>query len=184
MTTPQANPEQVVVHGAEERRVARPLKVLVPLIQEDLAAAELAGMPYHRAAGEKMLEAKSQIPHGQFGAWFNRSFRITQRTAQYYMSLVKTEKRTDVRFSSMDDFRRHLGEDRGRHGRIDLNVLRQAQLERAEECELKLKLATQLIDIGYKALASKLHPDKGGSPEAMTRLNEVRSELKQHGWRR
>jgi hypothetical protein len=98
----------------EEHQVARPLKVLVPLIKEDLAAAELAGMPYHRAAGEKMLEAKSQIPHGQFGAWVNRHFQITQRAAQYYMSLVKTEKRTSVRFSSMDDFRRHLGEDRGR----------------------------------------------------------------------
>ena len=62
-----------------------------------------------------------------------------------------------------------IGEKRGRRGPIDIDVLRQARLERAQEYELKLKLATQLIDIGYKALASKLHPDKGGSPEAMTR---------------
>jgi hypothetical protein len=44
---------------------------------------------------------------------------------------------------------------------------------------LKYKLAMQLIDIGYKALATKLHPDKGGSGDAMSRLNEVRDRLKQ-----
>jgi hypothetical protein len=31
-------------------------------------------------------------------------------------------------------------------------------------------LAQQLIDIGYKRLALRLHPDTGGSTEAMTRL--------------
>jgi DnaJ-class molecular chaperone len=44
---------------------------------------------------------------------------------------------------------------------------------------LKYKLAMQLIDIGYKALATKFHPDKGGSRDAMSRLNEVRDRLKQ-----
>lgn len=47
------------------REVARPLKVLVPLIKEDLEsgreASERAGLPYYRAAGEKMIEAKEQI---------------------------------------------------------------------------------------------------------------------------
>jgi hypothetical protein len=37
-----------------------------------------------------------------------------------------------------------------------------------------------MIDIGYKILSAKLHPDKaGGSHEAMTRLNAVRMRLKQ-----
>jgi hypothetical protein len=35
-------------------------------------------------------------------------------------------------------------------------------------------LALQLIDIGYKVLSVKLHPDKGGSHDAMRRLNKVR----------
>jgi hypothetical protein len=39
-------------------------------------------------------------------------------------------------------------------------------------------LGRRLIDIGYKALASKLHPDKGGSPEGMSRLNTVRDQLR------
>ena len=46
----------------ETQPVARPLSVLVQLIKEDLRlakeASEAAGMPYYRAAGEKMREAK------------------------------------------------------------------------------------------------------------------------------
>jgi hypothetical protein len=36
----------------------------------------------------------------------------------------------------------------------------------------------RMIDIGYKALAMKLHPDKGGSQEDMARLNRVRDRLR------
>jgi hypothetical protein len=39
--------------------------------------------------------------------------------------------------------------------------------------------AQQVINVGYRALAAKLHPDAGGSPEAMTRLNQVRDRLKE-----
>jgi hypothetical protein len=36
----------------------------------------------------------------------------------------------------------------------------------------------QVIDAGYRALAARLHPDTGGSHEAMARLNQVRDRLK------
>jgi hypothetical protein len=39
-------------------------------------------------------------------------------------------------------------------------------------------LAVELVDIGFKALATRLHPDHGGSEQAMRRLNRVRRELK------
>jgi hypothetical protein len=38
--------------------------------------------------------------------------------------------------------------------------------------------AQRVINAGYRALAAKLHPDAGGSPEEMTRLNQVRDRLK------
>jgi hypothetical protein len=38
-------------------------------------------------------------------------------------------------------------------------------------------LAAQVIDIGYKRLAQRLHPDVGGSHEAMTRLVTARGRL-------
>jgi hypothetical protein len=44
----------------------------------------------------------------------------------------------------------------------------------SEEC----KVATRLIDTGFKEMAKKLHPDLGGSQDEMTRLNEVRRRLK------
>ena len=40
-----------------------------------------------------------------------------------------------------------------------------------KEAQIARALGLQLIDIGYKVLVTKLHPDKGGSSEAMTRLN-------------
>jgi hypothetical protein len=45
-------------------RIARPLKVLVPLIQQDIAAAEAAGLEHYRRAGEMLLEAKEQLAYG------------------------------------------------------------------------------------------------------------------------
>jgi hypothetical protein len=46
--------------------------------------------------------------------------------------------------------------------RVNLNLLNRGpdELKRAEERRAQTNLALQLIDIGYKALASKLHPDK------------------------
>lgn len=185
--------------------LARPLHVLVPLIRKDLEAGEEASrqacLPYYRAAGGKMLEAKGQLPHGEFVSWVERNFPVTYKHAQTYMKLAKatddTEKGTPAQsFSSLDDFRRrHLGESRipGSQRdkdwrdpvqqtlkKVDVETLniRREELKRAEERDAQRKLALQLVDIGYKALASKLHPDKGGSREAMARLNQVRDRLK------
>jgi hypothetical protein len=57
-------------------------------------------------------------------------------------------------------------------------ALRQDALKSDDERLLRHKLALKLIDRGFKALAAELHPDKGGSPEEMTRLNEVRAMAK------
>jgi DnaJ-class molecular chaperone len=40
------------------------------------------------------------------------------------------------------------------------------------------KMARQLIDAGYRALALKHHPDKGGSKEAMARLVVIRNQMR------
>ena len=71
----------------------RPLKVLVSLIKEDIAngdaAAQRAGVPYYRAAGEKLLEAQLQIPKGQWEKWVEQNVSLTLRTAQNYMLLAR-----------------------------------------------------------------------------------------------
>src|SRR5262249_6057055 len=93
----------------EERAVARPLSVLLPLIKQDMAdgkaAAEQAGLPYYRAAGEKMLKAKPQIEHGHFRDWITRNFGISYSHAHKYMQLAEhAQKSSAKRFSSLSDF--------------------------------------------------------------------------------
>ena len=64
--------------------------------------------------------------------------------------------------------------------RREAERLREENLTRQEEREADRQLALRLIDIGYKVLAKELHPDKGGSRDAMQRLGRVRDRLKQH----
>lgn len=183
-----------------EKQVTRPLAVLVPLIKDDLQqgkeASEKAGIPYYRAAGDKMIEAKPQLDHGEFVSWIKRNFGISKQQAQRYMSLASTtndaQKSRARDFSSIRDFERQTtgSTSTGKtnwHEPVkqiinkaedQMERLREYELNRAEESRAQKTLAMQLIDIGYKALATKLHPDKGGSREAMARLNTVRDRLR------
>src|SRR5262252_7757014 len=61
--------------------------------------------------------------------------------------------------------------------KVDVEKLSQEEQARAEEKKLTRELAHNLIEIGFKALALKLHPDRGGSREGMARLNRVRDLL-------
>src|SRR5215475_2896034 len=99
-------------------QVARPLNILAPLIWKDLqdgnVAAEQAGLPFFRAAGEKMIEAKPQMKHGEFGPWIKRHFRITERQARHYMALARAtggaQSGSALPFSSLSDFIRQTRE--------------------------------------------------------------------------
>ena len=63
---------------------------------------------------------------------------------------------------------------------VDVEAVSQDRQARADEIELHRELALEMIDIGFKALATRLHPDRpGGSRAAMARPNRVREELKQ-----
>lgn len=191
----------IAVHQSG-KQVARPLRVLVPLIQSDLKdgddAAERAGMPHYAAAGAKLSEAREQMSAAEFWGWATRNFKRGKSQLSFYMQLDQSTAVTKQNYESIKDFRRRgLGHDVPTNGggvrppswqepvkqilnRVDVDTLRDAELKRAEEREVQRKLALQLIDIGYKALATKLHPDKGGSRDAMARLNEVRDRLKNH----
>ena len=186
----------------QETRIARPLHVLTPLIAKDLRegreAAEQAGMPFYRAAGEKLLEAKVQIQHGNFEDWVKRNFKISTRTAREYMSLARTTADvkigTAVPFSSLNDFRRRFEfADEGitpskprkspypTVSAEEVQRFREDAQRRQEEREACARLGLELIKRGYKSLAAELHPDKnkkGGSSEAMGRLNRVRDRLR------
>jgi hypothetical protein len=159
-------------------------------------------MPHYRAAGEKMTEAKQNFVgrHEEFKEWIERSFGRSYTTARRYMSYaesVANETNRRARHTSLSEFVRESGgsprgaerggvawqePDKQIMNKVDVDTLnlRQAEMKRADERDAQRQLALQLIDIGYKALATKLHPDKGGSRDAMSRLNQVRDRLKQH----
>jgi hypothetical protein len=190
-----------------EQRIARPLKTLVPLIKADLSqmhevqeAVEVSMsqrlQPYRIAIGEKLLEAKPQVKHGNFKKWIADNFPLmSYRTAAEYMEMVAHQKRTGTHFSGPQHFRRmtkasykhnHTGTARWRNDvqqRLDAFPAGNFNVEvevdnRAKEQKLVSDLALEIISIGYKVLATKMHPDRGGSDKAMQRLNDARDMLK------
>ncbi len=190
---------------SKTQQVARPLHVLVPLIKKDIEdgreASERAGMPYYRAAGEKLTEAKPQFSSAsEFYAWANRHFGVRETQVKTYLSLAKDTGKSvgAAPITSLSDFQRsHLGHNRPSSARVardwhpdvdaaaarakaDAERIRDAELTRQQERAAEQTLALRLIEIGYKVLAKELHPDKGGSRDAMARLNRVRDRLKQH----
>jgi hypothetical protein len=176
------------IEKKETTALARPLSTLVPLIRKEIEAGDEAGIEHYRRAGEMLIEAKEQCEHGEWTAWVERNFHLGMNTARRYMQLADTiEKRPSGVFPSMHQAVR-AGESRGPAWqapvqrvveRVNMKALVSDEQNRAQEKRLLHTLAEQLIDIGYKVLAAKLHPDKGGSREAMARLNKVRELLKE-----
>lgn len=178
----------------ESREVARPLKVLVPLIKDELAAGDRAGMAHYRKAGEMLNEAKAQVEHGEWTNWVINNFRLSLTTANVYMRLAREpEKKGNLFFANQTEFIRTTAPDYNKHVSSQpwhepvkqamddpalVERLRQDTQRRTDESKMARDLGLKLIDIGYKVLATKLHPDKGGSKTAMERLNYVRDRLK------
>jgi hypothetical protein len=170
-----------------KQAVARPLKILVPLIRSELAEAAEAGLEHYRRAGKMLTEAKDQVPYGSWSRWLSKNFELSQNTAMRYMRLARkayADPKITARGESLLDA---IGEKRSRSrwsdvqqaaDRVNVDRLAEERQERDKEVKLHRELALQLIDLGYRALATKLHPDRGGSRDAMSRLNLVRDELK------
>jgi hypothetical protein len=179
----------------ETKAVARPLKVLIPLIQGELQRGDDAGLNHYAKAGEMLNEAKGQVGHGGWTKWLSKNFDLSDRQAQRYMRMARHRNEirhgaAETQFTSL----RHLEGDRERDREarqskqhqafkkvmrdIDRDEFVQQRQTLDDEIKLHRELAEELIDAGYRALATKLHPDRGGSKEAMTRLSRVRDELK------
>jgi hypothetical protein len=156
---------------------------LVPQIREDLRNAEKAGMPYYKAAGEKLIEAKKLVNHGEFESWIKSNFKISKTTAFRYMKIADPKVSRGKLFESMRDFRkRGLGEKpepKTKHvNDDDFAAFKKEVKGRTEERELVRAMAKKIIAIGYRTMAAKLHPDSGGTNSAMSHLNNARDRLR------
>ena len=171
------------------RQVARPLKVLVPLILEEIRLGQEAAKPFYAHAGELLLEAKSQIKHGDWEPWIRENLRIAPRTAREWMQYAQTSTAenqngaTGAVFSKPPGLRETTRPNYRPPGKRFAKPKPHAHAKDAHAKDGRSdqqELANRLVDTGYKVLAKELHPDKpGGSTEAMSRLNEVRSLLKE-----
>jgi threonyl-tRNA synthetase len=180
--------ESIERRGSAE--LARPLPVLAPLIRAELEAGDAAGIEHYRCAGEMLLEAKDQCAHGEWTAWVERNFHLSKTTALEYMKLAGVAKTRPAVFSRATTMSSVVAPHRSSHQpawqapvqrvveRVDMKALVADSQSKAKETKLVHDLAEQLIDIGYRVLAAKLHPDKGGSSEAMSRLNKVKAILR------
>lgn len=188
------------VTNKSETAVARPLKVLAPLIKKDFDEAEKAGRPFQEAAGAKLIEAQDGHFDGNtigFYKWAEKSFgktRLTIRTCMAWSALGGAKSfKTQREVRLMPKAQGGLGhikpvarewtapvDDIVERARKEaFRLVQDEALSRAQERDAERALAHRLIDIGYKVLAKELHPDKvGGSKDAMKRLNSVRDKLK------
>ena len=72
-----------------KRQIARPLKVLVPLIKDELTAGDSAGLEHYRRAGEMLNEARDQLSGGSWTKWLSENFELSRITAYRYMKLAE-----------------------------------------------------------------------------------------------
>ena len=176
----------------KQHQIARPLKVLVPLIQNELSAATEAGLDHYRRAGELLVEVKDsgQVSYGSWGRWLSQHFKLSQVQARRYMRLARTpEPYADTSIVHDRTLTGAIGERPSQHRakwkalfeeaeKVDVPRLADERQMTENEVKLRREMAQTLIDLGYRAMATKLHPDRGGSRDAMMRLNEVRDQLK------
>jgi hypothetical protein len=180
-----------------KNQIARPLKVLVPLIQEELIEGAQAGMEHYIKAGRMLNEVKDsgQVPYGSWGKWLKNNFTLSRDTANDYMRVARKVdepgsscRELPTSITSVVDPPRTIKSITKKNklkalfdGVDKVNVTRLADERQSREDEIKLhrELALQIIDLGYRAMATRLHPDAGGSRDAMSRLNTVRHELKE-----
>jgi hypothetical protein len=64
--------------------------------------------------------------------------------------------------------------------RLDTKTLNyiKSELDLADDRDTQRDIETQLIDAGWRTMAKELHPDVGGTADAMARLNKAREDLK------
>jgi hypothetical protein len=145
-------------------------------------------MPYHLAAGEKLLEAKSQLKQGEFMPWVKLHLPVTVRQGRTYMRLAEasSQKGSALPFSSLSDVMRQIGAPTYNKGpawhepvkqiinRVDTATLdlRREDLKRAEEREAQRKLGLQAAQALWKVVGSWC------SPRALTRDRPSRPHSK------
>lgn len=180
----------------KQPRPVRPLEVLVSLLLEDIYRIEEGDYQeeHHHSrdswfttriqVGEKLLEAKSHFKENprEFLPWAARNLGRRKQDIRTWIAYTTKAKPSPAESTKPRPVRPPLLNFASASSLPPLQprkpMTAEVRKEKQKEIKLRHQLRTQLIDAGYKALAVKLHPDHGGSREAMAQLNWIRNELK------
>jgi hypothetical protein len=184
--------------------VARSLRVLEPLIREYIVAgdeaAKDAGEPHYRMAAPLLLEAKEAHFQGNTAGFYDWAQKRFGKSRTQIMTW--TAHAGGLNHKSLKSLHETKYAEKHRGGlgwnrpaarewtapvdavadlarKEAFRIAQEESLTRFQERDAERKLASRLVDIGYKVLAKELHPDKmHGNKEAMQRLIRVRDKLK------
>jgi hypothetical protein len=127
---------------------------------------------------DKVIEAAKAA--GLSDRYIDNVLRTKLRSRHYAEKVVR-------KTSPLDDFIRKYGSvrpqdpDEFKRRQVEAEQrlqARQAELKRLADIDAERKLMREMVNAGYKAMAMKHHPDRGGSKDEMTRLNRARDRLK------
>lgn len=168
-----------------EAHEPRTIKELTARIHELNELQESTG--HAREIGECLHELQPQIGGGAAGwaAYLRKHFDYSVNRAKRHIAFYRAELRDQRKYERLA----HAGPGIGgkpnyskSYEAIKPKIQQFAEerhhIARLDERAAQRKLGHQLIDIGYRALAAKLHPDKGGDNTMMANLTAVRDRLR------
>jgi hypothetical protein len=177
-----------------DKHVARPLAVIADLIKKERASANADSKKHWTVIAYLLVEAFTGFDGdwNAFQTWFNRNdfdfgFDSGKDRMLALSNLEQSRAPTSAPIPSFTkamrpDYKWPEDEVRAKIKRTVEGARRfaQAAMERRNEEELIRQLAIKIIDVGFKVLSVKFHPDKrGGSADAMRRLNAAKAMLKE-----
>jgi hypothetical protein len=167
---------------------ARPLETLVPIISrifatERPAPEEEDSTRYEYALGVVLIEAATHFESPRaFYVWATMTFDRSRATIEHFMQSafeVNQGRKFAFQYNSPPSRRWPAGPDKW----VSPPCMTKEILAKEKEGRVLLGLGLQLIDAGFRMLATNLRTGKGASEEAMARLDKVRTLVKRE-WRK
>jgi hypothetical protein len=183
--------------------VALSTSSLVKLVKMDLAAGEEAGLAHYERAGRRLLLLKERVASGQWQKWVRKNFDLSPRTAGRYMQAAERNASLEAdsgRRAPVRTLSAASGDDRGDHTASWVKAAREEHAKYAADVREQAARATAhhrsqretrwaeqravrahadgIINAGYRVYAPRFHPDHGGDPREMVRVNKARDGLR------
>jgi len=186
--------------SSQDRDVALSTPSLFKLVKLDIGAGEEKGFEDYARAGRRLKILRERIAPGQWTKSLKEKLDITTATAGRYIRFAENLESLDdgsARRRAPRTLSEGSGDHRPHHQASWFAAAREEHAQRAQhakatahhastsqrearwaETRAVRARATEIIDAGYRIVAGKYHPDKGGSHAEMSRTNKARDSLR------